>query len=228
MKHSLAAAAALAGILTIQPAFADTPAAAHSATAWQGLFGGANLGFGATDTTINQPGGGPTPFPIATDPDGALPGIQFGYNHQSGRVLFGLVADMALNSLSGAANGRAFAPPTAFRTEYDRMATARGRIGFLAGETTLIYGHGGLAFAEISHTEVGGAGPFAGVSSSDEEFGYVIGAGLEVMTGDNISLFAEYSFTEFDTPSPIPTAFGPLFPDTEPLHVVKFGVNYHF
>jgi len=234
MKRILSLALLLAGVVSTQPALAGNYSPAPHMrepvtpppSPWEGWFAGLHAGYGIGDVTIGGPPG--AIFPIGTDPEGPLFGGQLGYNFQNGQTVYGFIADFSMTNMTDVGRGGIFGPPTLFETEYDWIATLRGRVGRLVGDKALVYGHAGLGYTETGITEVGGVGPFAGVSGSGEQFGYVLGAGVEMMAGERVSIFAEYSYMDFEDPSPIPTAFGPLPIDAEPVHVLKLGVNYHF
>jgi len=120
--------------------------------------------------------------------------------------------------------------PSTWKTEYNWVASVRGRVGVLAGERALIYGHAGLGYAEMKNSEIGGVGPWAFLSQTDQEFGYILGVGVEAMAVGQMSVFAEYSYMAFEDPSSlIPVAPpGAISFNNDPIHVVRFGLNYHF
>ena len=84
-----------------------------------------------------------------------------------------------------------------FKTEIDTIATLQARVGtLLNNEKTLLYLHGGGAFADVTLSGSGGpANDFS--SQSDWKAGVVGGLGVEHMLTDDISIYAEYSYMRF-------------------------------
>lgn len=227
----LSATSALAGSYTPPPP--EPPLADPAPTLWQGAFAGLHVGYGATDNDISSPGAaaGPPGFAIRNSPDGFLGGGQIGYNFRDGRMVYGVIGDFTWMNLSDAkSNVVVGALPTTWETQYNWMASVRGRVGVLTNERTLIYGHAGLGYAEIRNHEIGGVGPWAGISKTDQEFGYILGAGVEAMAFGDISVFAEYSYMDFEDPGSLTPVAPPATISfrNHPVHMVKFGLNYHF
>jgi opacity protein-like surface antigen len=150
-------------------------------------------------------------------------GGQFGYNWQfNSRGVAGLEADMnwtaqnksvTFTSLTPNANFPAFPEPytAAVSRKLDYLATVRGRLGFLATPSVLLYGTGGLAFGEASSLtqesttlqNCDGAGGlcsgFGGGSYLHTRIGWTAGAGGEWMFAPNWSAKAEYLYYDLGT-----------------------------
>jgi outer membrane immunogenic protein len=144
-------------------------------------------------------------------------GGQFGYNWQfNGRGLFGLEADIAWTDQH---NSVAFASSTpnvnfpGFPENYaaiisrnlDYLGTVRGRLGFLATPSFLLYGTGGLAYggtrsSTIESVTLAGCAAAAcatgvgGGAFSQVRAGWTVGAGGEWMFAPNWSVKAEYLY----------------------------------
>lgn len=129
---------------------------------WTGFYGGVQLGYGQLDVS-----GGAN-----DDRDGLLGGVHAGYDYDFGTGVVGVVGDYNFAD-----------------TEVDGASLARLRVraGAKVGSAGLVYGTGGLAFA---NAEIGG------VDYSDT--GYVVGVGYEQMVTENISVGGEVLYQRVD------------------------------
>jgi outer membrane immunogenic protein len=195
-------------------------------------------------------------------------GGQVGCNWQAGaKVVWGVEGD--INGATRLTDTRSFGPLGPFAPvpgnnpgallaashtetltkDLNWFATFRGRVGFLATPTLLLYGTGGLAVADInSSTNVVfgtdqfflGGFNFNG-STSTTRAGWTVGAGAEWLFAPHWSVKAEYLFLDFGSfgyNSPCTSAPpGSCGPGTNFLwttsvraqeHIARFGVNYHF
>jgi outer membrane immunogenic protein len=144
-------------------------------------------------------------------------GGQIGYNYQLGSWVAGVEADLAeahngrTGNFATAAQSAAFpgfpAAYTATATsQLNYLGTLRGRLGYLATPTFLLYGTAGLAYGEGQSTTAetfnlipgcGGATTSAGGDSgtvSQTRFGWTAGAGIEWMFAPRWSLKGEYLY----------------------------------
>jgi outer membrane immunogenic protein len=148
--------------------------------------------------------------------DGFIGGGQIGYNWQFGSFVTGLEADIqGLSGLqnSGSASTAASVvtvPVNSLQsagTDTKFLGTVRGRIGFLATPTFLVYGTGGLAYGGVSGNvalaQQGGANGFfigsGAASFSDTRVGWTAGVGAEWMFAPNWSLKGEYLHYDLGT-----------------------------
>ena len=166
-------------------------------------------------------------FPYEGDSSGGLIGVQAGANYQVNNFVFGGVIDIALTNIEAGASGGGIT----INSEVNYLASLRAKAGY-AADTFLAYVHGGAVVSEtdtsatfdISGSDVGGF-------SGDTRLGFTVGAGLEVKAADNISLFAEYAYTDlgdnvvFTNP---PGAANFELEEKIRFHTVKAGVNFHF
>lgn len=232
---------AAGGILLAATAVQAQPA---SGVDWSGPYIGVNGGYnwGSTtshggSTTVNQlsgvdAGAGPVAVPATTFPSGRIRedgagfmgGGQLGMNVQAGGLVWGVEGDFDGVS-GGAGQTRVYSlAPTALttgstviahtRSDPQWIATVRGRLG-LAVNRMLIYGTGGVAFANLRErasyayaptvtsavtTANPGVtyGPYAngGGDWSGTHTGWTAGAGVEFMAAPNLTLGAEYRHTE--------------------------------
>jgi outer membrane immunogenic protein len=206
-------------------------------------------------------------FSVPLKTNGFIGGGQFGYNWQSANFVAGLEAD--IQGLSDANKSVTFAstvPSTTFPAQpltqtttvsrsLDYLGTVRGRVGFLAAPSFLIYGTGGLAYGGVNTSTsitqgcIGctffGGNPNTTGSLSSTRVGYAVGAGLEWMFAQNWSAKAEYLYYDLGTANntlPQLRGFngggavaGPLFMSSTAVtstrfsgDVVRAGINYHF
>jgi outer membrane immunogenic protein len=163
---------------------------------WEGAYIGVNGGYGWSNSS-------------STDADGAFGGGQIGYNWQRGRLVFGIEGDFQgsdINSSNAGFTG----------SDMDWFSTVRGRVG-LANGPLLIYGTGGVAFADITN-RVGL------IEDSDTKTGYAVGGGLEWAFAPNWSAKAEYLFLGLGDD----TVAGTGIKVDDDVHTVRVGLNYHF
>jgi outer membrane immunogenic protein len=156
--------------------------------------------------------------PISTEPDGAFGGGQLGYNWQRDRFLFGVEGDLQASDIN-ASKDVAFGNAA---TDIDWFSTVRGRVGIAAGPW-LLYGTGGVAFADISNrVDIG----LDTLRNSETQVGYEVGGGLEWAFARNWSARAEYLYLGFgDTTL---SGGGNEVKVNNDVQTVRLGVNYKF
>jgi outer membrane immunogenic protein len=135
--------------------------------------------------------------------NGALGGVQLGYNWQAGSWVYGLEGDIQITGAKDTDNWSApGAPPVviipgppgdflpgpavggtaSFTNEWKLFGTVRGRLGFLPAERWLVYATGGLAFGQSKYEMTfaqPGAGRFYSLSDKETRVGWTAGAGVE-------------------------------------------------
>jgi len=130
------------------------------------------------------------------DDDGLDVGGRAGYDWQMGRLLFGVVGDLAFVDHTDSV--AAFSTTPAFYTftrELNWLGGLRARAGF-GGERVLLYGTGGLAWAGIDHSFATSNAVNTFVEDEDDmAWGYQVGGGLEFKFGGKWSAGAEYLWT---------------------------------
>jgi outer membrane immunogenic protein len=183
MNKTLIGIAAAVALIGTPALAADMPLKAPppppAVFSWTGFYGGVNAGYswGNSSNDWNffaaNPGGGTSVCPPAgtalciagTDSNhmnGALGGIQIGYNWQTGRYVFGIETDFEATGQRGSQTftgindtilfSEAPAPMAATYTEkLPWLGTFRGRVG-ITSDHTLFYATGGLAYAEVKNT----------------------------------------------------------------------------
>ncbi len=186
---------ALSFIALAAPALAGNPAPAPEPHAlglltpstpdWSGFYVGATgmKANGSYDGTYRNSG---SSFPDdgEGDLDGEGYGLLLGWNGQSGKMVYGAELSYQKTDITGAEP----CPNASWScgVDIDKVATLRARLGWLAGQNTLLYGTAGIARAEVTgYTESG-----SGTVYPDEKTlnGYVLGLGLEQKITDRINL----------------------------------------
>ena len=220
---------------------------------WTGFYGGLNMGVGfgrasadvnyfAPSTILASTVCGPAGFALCINGsntvhmNGPIGGVQAGYNWQSGNYLLGLEADFQGTGQSGTRdfatsfdNGSGFFgvnQGTAAISLTERMpwlGTVRGRIGYVANPSWLVYATGGLAYGriEVDSSASAGAGlrplartgtptcngpvvagtagtcPVWGfIGSGVTQMGWAVGVGTELALGGHWTAKFEYLFVD--------------------------------
>jgi len=174
---------------------------------------------------------------------GFIGGGQFGYNYQSGNIVWGLEADGTWLSLKSSRNTGAILDPLGFPTVFtesakvDWLMTVRPRLG-IAVDKALFFVTGGLAVGHVASTS-GMFRPLSGLntfgSASSTNAGWTAGGGLEYMLTPNWSVGAQYlyvdlgkvSYRTIDQSLLFPTFFENLSVKTK-LNLATISINYKF
>ena len=209
------------------------PAPAYS---WTGSYIGGNVGYGWQDPTLtfagNDPsticllrancgiGGSTAAGPVSYNLNGVTGGVQAGYNWQvDPRWVLGLETDFNWSGIRGGGNNASNASAGTIQTiaanqSVEWFGTVRARLGWLATDSLMFYGTGGLAYAKIdenvtySSSDPGfnftnnpfglqcGAANSTCMSGSSARMaiGWTLGAGAEYAVTQNVSLTAEYLY----------------------------------
>ncbi|MBX3580779.1 MAG: porin family protein [Rhizobiaceae bacterium] len=115
------------------------------------------------------------------------------------------------------------------------MATIRGRAGY-AWDRFLVYGTGGVAFARVNtHADEYFLGSLIGSdSASATHTGWTLGAGVEAMVTEKVSVKLEYLYADFGKKDyNYDLISGPTGDETIgtadlSVNSIKLGVNFHF
>jgi outer membrane immunogenic protein len=199
---------------------------------------------------------------INSEISGVIGGGQVGYNYQFNNFVGGLEVDFqGIGGGNQAGVLAAVVPSQNFPAQphvsvssatrsLSYIGTVRGRVGWLAMPTLLVYATGGFAFGEanlaynVAQTCIGCAWtipPLSTGSTSSVLPGWTAGAGLEWMFWPNWSAKVEYLYYDLGT-ARLNTAIigtnpanGPLFLSSFPQtssrfngNIVRVGLNYHF
>lgn len=178
-------------------------------------------------------------FPFSdyqTESTGPGIGGQLGCDFQldDSPFVLGVVVDATAQNKTGSTDIPLTTPQQTLETSVPLVASIRGRAG-VAADTTLFYATGGLALAHVSNTLTVGTGYEETASAT--HFGWTVGAGIETMLTDNISIFAEYLYADLgrqDYTFPGADFSGTGNPPIDTLafdlidHSIKVGVNWRF
>jgi outer membrane immunogenic protein len=198
---SAAFAALLAGPALAADLYVPPPVFAPAAVAnWDGFYAGLHVGYGSgtLSTALGD-----------FDGDGALVGVQVGYNANLGAFVLGAEGDVAWTGVTGTEGVQEYS--------LNWLASLRGRIG-LPVEGVLFYATAGLSAAGGEH--------FGGITTqSATHVGWVAGAGVEAMVTEAVSLKAEYLYYGLGEAT---YNFTPPVDFELNIHTVKIGANFHF
>jgi outer membrane immunogenic protein len=158
------------------PYKAAPPVAYHT---WSGFYLGANGGWGFGNSDWSAPPA------FAMRGSGALAGLTYGYNFQSGAIVWGVEGDIDGSDIS--ASTQCGVAICGFRNSW--LGTLRGRVG-QSFDQVLPYVTGGLAYGDVrASNNLTGAMKATPV-------GWTIGAGLEFALGSMWSAKLEYLYVD--------------------------------
>jgi outer membrane immunogenic protein len=189
---------------------------------------------------------------------GFIGGGQVGYNFQFyNSFVAGIEADIqGIAGSSGGQNRVSAVPSTLlapfawttvsqYRGSIDYLGTVRGRLGWLATPTLLIYGTGGLAYGGVNLNAaqittlsgLPGLASLGATSFSDTRVGWTAGGGIEWMFWPNWSAKAEYLYYDLGSVTtsgvsvePTISTWGYATQSTARFNgnIIRAGLNYHF
>jgi outer membrane immunogenic protein len=195
--------------------------------------------------------------------NGFVGGAQIGYNWQVDRSwVLGFETDFQWSGERGSVNvcsAGCVLGASAIgiaNTSLNWFGTARGRVGFLATQTLMVYATGGLAYGRINNDYASGINqvgdPLATGSIRSTRLGWTAGAGVEGKIDQHWSWKAEYLYMDLGSVSTTltpatATATGPLIPTRDNFiqasvvstnsaqvatrftdSIFRFGINYRF
>lgn len=230
MKKLLLASAALVAFSSASFA-ADLPSRKGAPVApvvyvpafsWTGFYVGLQGGYqwGRSAGTLTDAVG---PLGYGYNPKGGVFGAHVGYNYQfGGGFVAGLEGDVewsGMKASSLSATGAYY-----HRTDIDWQGSVRGRLGF-AFDRALIYGTGGVAFANLKRS-AGIPGGAQLLSYSETRAGWTLGAGLEYALTNNITMRGEYRYADYGRSGGSNAVIADRGKVT--THTVRAGVSYKF
>jgi outer membrane immunogenic protein len=203
-----------AAILFAAPAFAaDLPPAAEPmapayiapvAFDWTGFYVGANAGYGFSGDFDENAG------LDLNSGDGFIGGVQAGYNYQFNPLVVGIEGEIDYANISDRFEGN--------RGDLNWRGSLTPRLGF-AIDRFMPYVKAGLAFGKV---EVD-----TGDKDSNTLYGWTAGIGAEYAVTNNVTVRAEYNYTDLATDT-FTTADVGSFKAGYKGSDVKLGVNYKF
>jgi outer membrane immunogenic protein len=238
MNKIFVAAVGAFAVSAMQPAFAaDMPVKAprmvETVYDWTGWYIGANGGYswGRSDTTAaffnNTTGAFISTSSSRFKLNGPIAGGQVGYNHQSGRWVWGIEVDGQWSGQDGGTNflcaptaglviacnnvtfgpGLGVSPTASFSQSLEWFVTARLRLGMTVTPTVLAYVTGGLAVGKIETNGVLAGFTAASVPTSAPfaydkvKSGWTVGGGIESHLSGNWTGKIEYIFADYGSVS---------------------------
>jgi outer membrane immunogenic protein len=175
-----------------------------------------------------------------------LGGAHIGYDYQMSNLVVGVVADISALDITRSSNADS-STPAFYRTDrqLDYLGTVRARVGYLVTPSALAYVSGGLAYGDVDYSfstnspAVMGANPPAIVQEDEDNLGYTIGGGMEVMFTENMSFGAEYLYTNLGGSGSTRISGGPfgggvggstdfVVDDDFDFHTVTAKISYKF
>lgn len=125
---------------------------------------------------------------------GVIYGGQVGYDIQSGKAVFGIEGEA-----TGASTKYCFAPSatTRFCDKAGRDLYVGGRLGYVAGSSTMVYVKGGYSNARDSVSYTDTANPANNSRGAGNQDGIRGGVGVEQRIGTNLTAKAEYRYTNY-------------------------------
>jgi outer membrane protein OmpA-like peptidoglycan-associated protein len=220
MRYLTTTAAATALLALVTPAGAQAP---PGVVQWGGPYVGLNLGgdWGQVPGAVNvgSTAGGAVPGSAAVSGTtrhltgstnaAVTGGGQAGYNYQIDNFVLGVEGDFRGGGLDTTTRVPAggltnFPAGSNFKASSDWNASIRGRLGY-AWQQFLFYGTGGVAFADVNlksnfapgTAPDGTALPGRTSSQSSTLMGPTVGGGVEYAMTPNISVGAEYRYTDY-------------------------------
>jgi outer membrane immunogenic protein len=218
---------------------------------WSGLHIGVSGGYAFDGHDASYTYNGVASEEVAILPSGAslsssggIIGGNIGYDLQFNSVVVGVEADLSWTNFGDnttyvfTGDSAIGMPPITFATSYqmDWFSTVRGRIG-LPFDGLLVYGTGGLAFANVSMntTVTVGEPPMGALRGANEEtkVGWTLGGGAEYAVTDHVTIKAEALY--FDLGSVSLNASTPQFTDVTvdvdqqvAGTIARAGISYRF
>ena len=217
----LGGAASAADLATKYPVKAVAPVV--PVFSWTGFYIGGNVGWAwlSNDLVVSPSFGIPATSINVGDANGFIGGLQAGYNWQfANNVVIGIEADIEWADLGG--NSTVIVGQAGIASgSIDYLGTIRARVGY-AFDRVLPYITGGVAYGKTDF------GTIYGTSTSETNWGWVIGAGVEYAFTNNITAKLEYLYIDLDGSTyTIPSTLGSIQADTN-TSALKVGVNYKF
>ena len=239
MKRVLLASASIAALMVAsgaQAADLSTPPVYKASVApppawtWTGFYLGGTFGAVSSRDTISNDPATFIPWlntPITMNGTGVIGGLEAGYNWQVAQVVFGIEGDVSWSSLRKSSIEPAPGFADTLSSSLKTLGTVRGRLGW-AFDRVLVYGTGGVAFADFKDQLADPFFPFTATPSSSRT-GWTAGGGVEFAITDHWTAKAEYLHVGFSNKTAMDTTgIGYVFDYKDALDIGRLGINYKF
>jgi outer membrane immunogenic protein len=229
----LLSGSAQAADLGVRPVYKAPPPAPVTWN-WTGFYVGANIGAVFHRGSIADDPSSFVPWlngaSFDNDGTGVIGGLEAGYNWQMASLVLGIEADISASSLNHS-NSNVAAPfgggsPDVYSTKMSWLGTVRGRVGW-AFDRVLVYGTGGVAFANLKDGNVDTWFPIT-ASTSSGVTGWTAGGGIEYALVDHWTVKAEYLHVGFPNRTATDVNTGYAFRFKDSLDIGRVGINYKF
>jgi outer membrane immunogenic protein len=201
-----------------------------SVWSWTGVYVGANVGAVRGRSTIDNgpPGinGLWLPGPSSNNGTGFIGGLQAGYNWQISQAVIGIEGDISWSSLSRSTTVLTTGPDI-YSSRLTWLGTIRGRLGW-AFDRVLVYGTGGVAFANLSNQYTSLGGILFTATPESSRTGWTAGGGIEYAWTDHWTVKAEYLHVDLSSKNALSTAGSYAFVFKDRLDIGRVGINYKF
>lgn len=239
MRHTLKTLALAAGVslVALSAGFAadlgarqayKAPPAAAPMFSWTGFYIGGHVGYGWGNNDFTDPTGyfGTAGATYGNDSDGFLGGLQAGFDYQfAPNWVLGIEGQVSWSNIDGSTT---FGAPVSgtFSNDLNWLSSVTGRLGYTGGNW-LLYGKGGVAWADYDHTVADNLLAVSG-TVGDTKIGWTAGAGIEYAFAPGFSGKVEYQYYDFGSDTyTFPTLATPFEVDNN-IHTVKAGLNWRF
>ena len=198
---------------------------------WTGFYVGGTVGGVSDRSSISNDPASYGPWLTAAPTNtatGVIGGLEAGYNWQISQLVLGIEADASWSSArqSVVTGSLAGAGTDTYESGLSSLATIRGRVGW-AFDRALLYGTGGVAFADLRDQLVDTGFPFTATPSSSIT-GWTAGGGIEYALTDHWSAKAEYLHVGFSNRTATNSAGAYIFDIKDKLDIGRVGINYKF
>lgn len=227
-------------------AFAMTFALAGDAAAqsggraqWTGFYVGGHIGgaWADSDTDVFRTSTSALENRTASSREGALGGVQIGYSALVGpQIVLGVEADVSAASLHNQGTRCGNNGCASLESKFQTLGTIRGRLGYAAGNW-MAYVTAGGAWVDVETTRTITEAPafpvLVGQASSADgiDWGWTIGAGIELAAATNWTVKLEYLHIGFETDRTYRYSLSGADRTNRTDHsidLVRFGFNYRF
>ncbi|NLH81412.1 MAG: porin family protein [Phyllobacteriaceae bacterium] len=237
---ALLVGSASAADMSMKAAPVAAPASA-AAFSWTGAYVGGSAGYAwGWSKVTDQNGYNSLGSSFSYHPDGGIFGLHAGYNLQYDMFVVGAEAELGWLGLDGGAQYPAYVGTrsaddsrASIRTDFYTALTAR--VGVTPMDLLLVYGKGGVAFANLKTSFIDpdpiGTTLVSGTSRTTFKAGWTVGGGLEYALADNWVARVEYDHYDFGKQSHTATSAGGGsfgFEHAVRADVVRVGVSYLF